>query len=93
MDNCPMENVNRDSRMAIIKQSLLSSFPLYGSWKAFLRPDILSAGVKKILVLLNAGQVEKSNNDVPDNHGDQGDDDGDDDGGDVDDGIMAVLAK
>ena len=84
-----MENVHHGSGVAIIKPFLLSSFPLYGSWKAILRPDILSAGVKKILVLLNAGQVEESNNDVPDNHGDQGDDDG----GDVDDGIMAMLAK
>ena len=78
--------------MAIIDPSLSSCFPFL-LWYGPIRPDILSAGVKKILVLLNAGQVEKSNNDVPDNHGDQGDDDGDDDGGDVDDGIMAVLAK
>ena len=28
-------------------------------------PDILSAGVEKILVFLDAGEVEKSNNDVP----------------------------
>ena len=29
-------------------------------------PDILSAGVEKILVFFDAGEVEKSNNDVPD---------------------------
>ena len=77
------------SKIAIIKLSLSSYFPLYGFGKANIKPDILSAGVKKILVLLNASQVEQSNHDVPDNH----DDDGDDDGGDVDDGIMAMLAK
>ena len=28
-------------------------------------PDILSAGVEKVLVFFDAGEVEKSNNDVP----------------------------
>ena len=57
----------------------------FGSEKAIIRPDILSAGVEKIFVLLNAGQVEKSNHDVPDNHGDAGDDD--------DGGIIAMPVK
>ena len=37
------------------------------------RPDILSAGIEKILVLLDAGQVEESNHNIPDTHGDDGD--------------------
>ena len=58
----------------------------FGSEKAIIRPDILSAGVEKILILLNAGEVEETNHDVPGSYGDAGDDSSDG-------GIIAMLVK
>ena len=56
------------------------------SGKAITRPDILSAGIEKILVFLNASQVEETNHDVPGSYGDAGDDSSDG-------GIIAMLVK
>ena len=58
----------------------------YDFGMTIIRPDILGAGIEKILIFLDAGQVEESNHDVPYNQGDNGDD-----SGDV--GIKAMLVK